>query len=98
MAAKNLLLLRWWVCPVKQNATEGIKRYKKEAKTMIREIKFIVTGEIRKPKGGDWFLNTQNSPICAAQDFNTTKFPILKMEIIEDTDTKPDFMPICVRK
>lgn len=51
---------------------------------MIREIKFIVTGEVRKPKHGDWFLNTKNCPICAAQDFNITKFPILKMEIVDE--------------
>ena len=37
---------------------------------MLREIKFVVTGEIRKPKSGDWFLNTKNFPICAAQDFD----------------------------
>ena len=51
---------------------------------MIREIRFIVTGEVRKPKLGDWFLNRNNSPIRAAQDFNVTKFPILEMEVIDD--------------
>ncbi|HOE16237.1 MAG TPA: hypothetical protein PLX02_03310 [Syntrophorhabdaceae bacterium] len=49
---------------------------------MIKEIRFMVTGEIRKPKMGEWFLNTRNLPICAAQDFNTTNFPILKMEVV----------------
>ncbi len=49
---------------------------------MIKEIRFMVTGEVRKPKMGDWFLNTKNLPICAAQDFNTTSFPILKMEVL----------------
>lgn len=49
---------------------------------MVKEIRFMVTGEVRKPKMGDWFLNTKNFPICAAQDFNTTSFPILKMEVV----------------
>jgi len=62
----------------------GIRSFKKEANTMIREIRFIVTGEVRKPKLGDWFLNTKNNPICAAQDFNITKFPILKMEVVDE--------------
>jgi len=39
---------------------------------------------VRKPKLGDWFLNRNNFPICAVQDFNVTKFPILKMEVIDD--------------
>ncbi|HBL23240.1 MAG: hypothetical protein KA801_09025 [Syntrophorhabdaceae bacterium] len=51
---------------------------------MIREIRFIVTGEVRKPKLGDWFLNRNNFPICAAQDFNVTRFPILRMEVIDE--------------
>ena len=51
---------------------------------MIREIRFIVTDEVRKPKLGDWFLNRNNFPICAVQDFNVTKFPILKMEVFDD--------------
>jgi len=51
---------------------------------MIREIRFTVTGEVRKPKTGDWFLNRNNFPICAVQDFNVTKFPILRMEVIDD--------------
>jgi len=56
----------------------------KEANAMIREIRFIVTGEVRKPKSGDWFLNRNNFPICAAQDFNVTKFPILRMEVVDE--------------
>ncbi len=51
---------------------------------MIREIRFIVTGEVKKPKSGDWFLNANNLPICAAHDFNVTKFRMLKMELIDD--------------
>ena len=51
---------------------------------MIREIRFIVTGEVRKPKLGDWFLNRNNCPICAVQDFNVTKFPILRMEVLDE--------------
>lgn len=70
---------------------------------MLREIKFVLTGEIRKPKSGDWFLNTKNFPICAAQDFDITKYPILKMEMVEDTNTQSapkqnSYVPICVRK
>jgi hypothetical protein len=66
---------------------------------MVREIKFVVTGEVRKPKTGDWFLNTKNFPICASEDFNISKFPILKMEIIsEETNARQHYMPICVRK
>jgi len=53
---------------------------------MIKEIRFLVTGEVRRPKKGDWFLGYKNSPICAAQDFNTSQFPILKMEIVEDNN------------
>ncbi len=53
---------------------------------MVKEIRFLVTGEVRRPKKGDWFLGHNNSPICAAQDFNTSQFPILKMEILEDTN------------
>ncbi len=49
---------------------------------MIKEIRFMVTGEIRRPKMGEWFLNTRNLPICAAQDFSTTTFPILRMEVV----------------
>lgn len=58
---------------------------------MIKEIRFMVTGEVRKPKMGDWFLNTRNLPICAAQDFNTTSFPILKMEVVlrEEVNGRP---------
>ena len=78
---------------------------KEEVNTMLREIKFVVTGEIRKPKSGDWFLNTKNFPICAAQDFDITKYPILKMEMVEDvnTNTQPaarhnNYIPIVLRK
>ncbi len=65
---------------------------------MVREIKFVVTGEIRKPKIGDWFLNPKNFPICATEDFNISKFPILKMEVVEEAQARQMFMPICVRK
>ncbi|MEN6617538.1 MAG: hypothetical protein ABFD12_13360 [Syntrophorhabdus sp.] len=51
---------------------------------MIREVRFIVTGEVKKPRSGEWFLNTRNFPICATHDFNITKFPILKMEFIDE--------------
>lgn len=51
---------------------------------MICEIRFVVTGEVRKPKIGDWFLNFKNIPICATQDFSVTKFPILKMEVVDE--------------
>jgi|WetSurMetagenome_2_1015567.scaffolds.fasta_scaffold565795_2 hypothetical protein len=51
---------------------------------MIKEIRFLPTGEIRQPKAGDWFLGAQNKPLCAAQDFVTTRFTILKMVIIEE--------------
>ena len=51
---------------------------------MVREIRFIVTGEVKKPKSGDWFLNSNNLPICAAQDFNVTTFRLLKMEMIDE--------------
>jgi hypothetical protein len=71
---------------------------------MLREIKFVVTGEIRKPKSGDWFLNTKNFPICAAQDFDLTKYPILKMEMVEDINasaqpaSKQSYIPLVLRK
>lgn len=51
---------------------------------MIKEIRFLPTGEIRQPRTGDWFLSAQNRPICAAQDFLTSKFLILKMEVVEE--------------
>ena len=51
---------------------------------MVREIRLIVTGEVKKPKTGDWFLNANNVPICAAHDFNVTKFRMLKMELIDE--------------
>ena len=44
---------------------------------MVKEIKFLVTGEVRRPKMGDWFLSAKGVPICAAQDFNTSQYPIL---------------------
>ncbi len=53
---------------------------------MIKEIRFLPTGEIRQPKTGDWFLGAQDRPILAAQDFITTKFRILRMVVIEDDD------------
>ncbi len=65
---------------------------------MLREIRFAVTGEVRKPKSGDWFLNTKNFPICATQDFEVSRFPILKMEVVEDSDRKTNFTPICARR
>jgi len=57
---------------------------------MLKEIKFVVTGEVRKPKSGDWFLNTKNFPIQAAEDFDITQYPILKMELVEDSEDKAD--------
>jgi len=51
---------------------------------MIKEIRFLPTGEIRQPRAGDWFLSAQNRPICAAQDFLTSKFQILRMEVTEE--------------
>ena len=65
---------------------------------MLREIRFTVTGEVRKPRSGDWFLNTKNFPVCAMQDFDVSRFPILKMEVVEDLDRKADFMTICDRR
>ena len=69
---------------------------------MLREIRFVVTGEIRKPKSGDWFLNTKNFPICAAQDFDISKYPILKMEIVEEENAQPSskhgHIPFVLRK
>ena len=63
----------------------GVRPHKKRRQMeMIREIRFIVTGEVRKPKSGDWFLNRNNFPICAAQDFNVTKFPMLRMEVVDE--------------
>jgi hypothetical protein len=32
---------------------------------MVKEIKFLVTGEVRRPKMGDWFLSAKGVPICA---------------------------------
>jgi hypothetical protein len=51
---------------------------------MIKEIKFVVTNEIRRPKENEWFLNDKGFPIRAAQSFTTSKYPILKMEITDD--------------
>lgn len=53
---------------------------------MIKEIKFKVTQEIRRPKAGDWFLSPAGIPVCAAQDFLTSKHPILKMEVLEERE------------
>jgi ribosomal protein RSM22 (predicted rRNA methylase) len=55
---------------------------------MVKEIKFLVTGEVRRPKKGDWFLSAKGVPICAAQDFNTSQYPILKMEVVEDNENR----------
>jgi hypothetical protein len=52
---------------------------------MIKEIRFTVTGIVREPNAGEWFLGNKGMPICAMTDFHTTKFPILKVEVIEDT-------------
>ena len=70
------------------SGVHGRKFQKKgqEVKDMIKEIRFLPTGEIRQPRTGDWFLSAQNRPICAAQDFLTSKFQILKMEVIEEDD------------
>lgn len=65
---------------------------------MVREIRFTVTGEVRKPKSGDWFLNPKNMPVCAGQDFDISKFPILKMEVMEEAEQKRMFAPTCVRR
>ncbi len=50
---------------------------------MIQEIRFIVTGEVRKPKQNEWFLNGRNQPICAHEDFHASSHQILKMQVIE---------------
>jgi len=55
---------------------------------MVKEIKFLVTGEVRRPRTGDWFLSAKGVPICAAQDFNTSQYPILKMEVVEDNENR----------
>jgi hypothetical protein len=55
---------------------------------MVKEIKFLVTGEVRRPKMGDWFLSAKGVPICAAQDFNTSQYLILKMEVVEDNENR----------
>ncbi|MBA4417548.1 MAG: hypothetical protein C0392_06525 [Syntrophus sp. (in: bacteria)] len=51
---------------------------------MIKEIRFLPTGEVKHPKTGEWFLGERNRPICASQNFVTSKFQILKMVVIED--------------
>ena len=51
---------------------------------MIKEIRFTVTGIVREPNAGEWFLGNKGMPICATTDFRTTKFPILKGEVIEE--------------
>ena len=52
---------------------------------MIKEIRFTVTGIVREPLAGEWFLGNKGMPICAMHDFHTTKFPIMKVEVIEKT-------------
>ena len=52
---------------------------------MIKEIRFTVTGIVREPLAGEWFLGNKGMPICAIDDFHTPKFPIMKVEVIEDT-------------
>jgi hypothetical protein len=52
---------------------------------MIKEIRFTVTGIVREPLAGEWFLGNKGMPICAMHDFHTTKFPIMQVEVIEDT-------------
>lgn len=52
---------------------------------MIKEIRFTVTGIVREPLAGEWFLGNKGMPICAMHDFHTTKFPIMKVEVIDDT-------------
>jgi hypothetical protein len=51
---------------------------------MIKEIRFTVTGIVREPLAGEWFLGNKGMPICAMHDFHTTKFPIMKVEVIEE--------------
>jgi hypothetical protein len=57
---------------------------KKEVRNVVKEIKFTQTGLIRAPRAGEWFLGTKGIPIQAVHDFQTTQFPILKMEVIEE--------------
>jgi hypothetical protein len=52
---------------------------------MIKEIRFTVTGIVREPLAGEWFLGNKGMPICAMHDFHTTKFPIMKVEVIQET-------------
>ena len=52
---------------------------------MIKEIRFTVTEIVREPLAGEWFLGNKGMPICAMHDFHTTKFPIMKVEVIEET-------------
>jgi hypothetical protein len=54
--------------------------------SMIKEIRFLVTKDIRKPKRGDWFLNPAGVPVCASQDFLTSKHPILEMVVIDERE------------
>jgi len=51
---------------------------------MIKEIRFTVTGIVREPNAGEWFLGNKGMPICAMTDFHTTKFQILKVEVVDD--------------
>ena len=55
---------------------------------MVKEIRFTVTGMIRQPRAGEWFLGNKGMPICAIHDFHTTQFPILKVEVIADAVDK----------
>ena len=52
---------------------------------MIKEIRFTVTGIVREPLAGEWFLGNKGMPICAMHDFHTTKFPIMEVEVIQET-------------
>lgn len=52
---------------------------------MIKEIRFTVTEIVREPLAGEWFLGNKGMPICAMHDFHTTKFPIMKVEVVEET-------------
>ncbi|OPY83414.1 MAG: hypothetical protein A4E65_00641 [Syntrophorhabdus sp. PtaU1.Bin153] len=54
---------------------------------MIKEIRFTVTGVVRKPLAGEWFLGNKGMPIQAIHDFHTTQFPILKVEVKETQTT-----------
>jgi hypothetical protein len=63
--------------------------HQQEVTNMIKKIRFLPTGEVRPPKIGDWFLGALNRPICAAQNFLTTKFHILRMVVEEEEAPRP---------